>query len=100
MAKHSDMTEVLGVLKVLNHPVRLSILCNLIEKGEMTAGEIVAQEEVFASQSQTSQYLKILKDEGLVTSRKDGQFVIYALASEEVKVLIATLHELYCPKKC
>lgn len=100
MAKHSDMTEVLGVLKVLNHPVRLSILCNLIEKGEMSAGEIVAQEEAFASQSQTSQYLKILKDEGLVTSRKDGQFVIYSLASEEIKVLIATLHELYCPKKC
>jgi DNA-binding transcriptional ArsR family regulator len=100
MAKHSDMTEVLRVLKVLNHPVRLSILCNLIEKGEMSAGEIVVQEERLASQSQTSQYLKILKDEGLVTSRKEGQFVLYSLASEEVKVLIATLHELYCPAEC
>ncbi|MDY0029477.1 MAG: metalloregulator ArsR/SmtB family transcription factor [Pseudobdellovibrionaceae bacterium] len=94
------MTEVLRVLKVLNHPVRLSILCNLIEKGEMSAGEIVVQEERLASQSQTSQYLKILKDEGLVTSRKEGQFVLYSLASEEVKVLIATLHELYCPAEC
>ncbi|HOO51749.1 MAG TPA: metalloregulator ArsR/SmtB family transcription factor [Alphaproteobacteria bacterium] len=100
MADHSDMTEVLTVLRVLNHPVRLSILCNLIERGEMTAGDIVAQEEGLASQSQTSQYLKLLKEEGLVRSRKEGQFVIYSLASDKIKELIATLHKLYCPARC
>ena len=66
----------------------------------MTAGDIVAQEEGLASQSQTSQYLKLLKEEGLVRSRKEGQFVIYSLASDKIKELIATLHKLYCPARC
>ncbi|MDD3021679.1 MAG: metalloregulator ArsR/SmtB family transcription factor [Alphaproteobacteria bacterium] len=100
MADRNDMTRVLRILKILNHPVRLSILCHLIEKGEMTAGEIVEQESEFASQSQTSQYLGLLREEGLVATRKKGQFVIYSLAAEDIRELIETFHRLYCSDQC
>lgn len=96
MAVHEQMKDALHMLKILSHPVRLSILCNLIENGEMNAGEIVAQESAYASQSQTSQYLRKLKKEGLIAARKDGQHVYYSLKSDEIKTLIGVLHDLYC----
>lgn len=99
MAKHDEMKEALDVLKTLNHPVRLSILCNLIEKEEMSAGEIFEQEKDLASQSQVSQYLKWLRDRNYVEARKEGQFVYYKIASPEIKELIAKMHELFCADK-
>ena len=98
MATHAQMNEALEVLKVLGHPVRLSILCNLIEKGEMNVGSIVEQEKALASQSQTSQYLKILKDQGFISARKDGQFVYYRITSPKISALIAKMHSLFCEK--
>jgi len=99
MAKHQDMEEALDVLKTLNHPVRLSILCNLIEREEMSAGEIAEQEQELASQSQVSQYLKWLRDKNYVTSRKEGQFVYYKISSPEIRELINTMHSLFCKDK-
>jgi len=96
MATHKEMDKALHMLKTLGHPVRLSILCNLIEKGEMNAGDIVEQESSLSSQSQTSQYLRKLRDEGLIEARKEGQHVYYRLNSDEVKTLISVLHKLYC----
>lgn len=96
MAKHDEMKNALDVLKTLNHPVRLSILCNLIECDEMSAGEIVEQEQELASQSQVSQYLKMLRENGYVETRKDGQFVYYRISSPEIKQLITKMHELFC----
>ncbi len=95
----ADMREALEVLKILNHPVRLSILCNLIEHGEMAAGEIVEQEKELASQSQVSQYLKVLREKGFVSARKDGQFVYYEIVSPEIRILIEQMHELFCADK-
>lgn len=96
MVTHQDMEKALHMLKMLGHPVRLSILCNLIEKGEMTAGDIVEQESAFSSQSQTSQYLRKLRDEGLISGRKEGLHVYYRLNSDDIKTLIGVLHRLYC----
>ena len=88
MSKHEEMAPALEALKILNHPVRLSILCNLIEKGEMSAGEIVEQEKTMASQSQVSQYLGWLREKKYVQSRKDGQYVYYKIASDEVQAMV------------
>ncbi len=96
MINTNDMEKALDVLKTLNHPVRLSILCNLIENDEMSAADIVEQEKEFASQSQVSQYLRWLRDKGYVEARNDGQRVFYKISSHEVRVLIAKLHELFC----
>lgn len=96
MPKHEDMKNVLDVLKTLNHPVRLSILCNLIENNEMSAGEIVEQEKNLASQSQVSQYLKWLRDKNYIKARKDGQHVYYVISSKKIRSLIEKMHEIFC----
>lgn len=90
------MNDALRILRILGHPVRLGILCALIERGEMSAGEIVTRMNGGASQSQISQYLKILRDDGLVESRKSGLFVHYSIKSDDARRLIALLHDLYC----
>lgn len=92
------MAQALEMMKILSHPLRLSLLCRLIEEGEMSAGELVEAESDKASQSQISQYLGQLRDRGVVTARKDGHFVYYQISDPRTKALIAALHDLYCPE--
>lgn len=87
-----------GLLKLLSHPVRLSILCNLAYRGEMSVSEIIAAEEGLAGQSQISQFLGKMRDENLVRSRKEGQTVYYQIKSPEAKRVIQALYEIYCKK--
>ncbi len=96
MAKHEDMKDVLKAIKTLNHPVRLSILCNLLEKGEMSAGEIVEHEKKLSSQSQVSQYLKQLREQDYIKSRKEGLHVYYKISSPQMCALIKKMHEIFC----
>lgn len=84
------------MLRILSHPLRLSILCNLVEAGEMSAGRLVEAEDGRFSQSQVSQYLKILRDNDLVETRREGQMIFYRIKSPEVRETIRTLHRLYC----
>ncbi len=95
MTIHKNFDPALDILKILNHPVRLSILINLIEHGEMPASDIFKNEQSLASQSQVSQYLKQLRDKGLVVSRKEGQFVFYKIISTEIQDLIKKVQDLY-----
>ncbi len=99
MAKHEDMKDLMDAIKTLNHPVRLSILCNLIEKKEMSAGDIVEQEKSLASQSQVSQYLKWLRDKNYVKARKEGQHVYYTISSPRIRALIEKMHDIFCTNK-
>jgi DNA-binding transcriptional ArsR family regulator len=81
------------LLKQLSNPNRLWILCLLLD-GELSVGEIL--ERVELSQSALSQHLAKLREEGLVTTRRDGNSIYYALQSVEVRTLLDTLHGLYC----
>lgn len=95
--RHAEnMEDALKMLKILGHPLRLSILCTLIDNGEMSAGDIVTAESDRASQSQISQYLNALKNEGIIQSRREGHFLYYKIADKRIKTLVATLHRLFC----
>lgn len=94
--RDKNMQEALEILKIMGHPLRLSILCRLIEQGEMGAGEIVEAEQNQASQSQISQYLNQLKNQGLIEGRREGHYLYYRIADSRIKKLIQTLHQLYC----
>ena len=85
--------EVAGVLGLMANPKRLLILCKLLEGGR-TVGALAA--EVGLSQSALSQHLARLREAGLVATRRSAQSITYTLASREVRVLLATLYELYC----
>lgn len=94
--KKQDLLQAVDMLKTLSHPLRLAILCDLLEGGEMTAGQIVATESGQYSQSQISQYLGILRDAGYVATRRDGQTIWYSLNSEDVRTLMHALRGIYC----
>lgn len=94
-----NLESAVGLLKLLSHPVRLSILCNLIHHGELSVGEIVEAEGGAAGQSQISQFLSKMRSEGLVSTRKEAQTVYYTIKSEHAKKLVQSLYDIYCGKK-
>lgn len=96
--KHEKLESAVGLLKLLSHPVRLSILCNLLHKGEMNVTEIVEAEAGAAGQSQISQFLGKMRSEGLVKSRKDAQTVFYKIDSPQAKKVVQALYTIYCGK--
>lgn len=85
--------SVSNVLKVLAHPSRLLLLCSLAD-GEKTVGEL--EDASGASQSAVSQFLKAMKLEGLVDSRRDGQYVRYRISNPKVLELMKSLYDIYC----
>ncbi len=91
LRKRAD--EVASKLKLLSHPQRLLILCSLAE-GEKSVSEIVLA--CGASQSAASQFLKAMKLEGLIQSRRDGQKVFYRVADERLLELMKALYSIYC----
>ena len=82
------------LLKALSNPQRLRVMCLLID-GEKTVGEI--NHDIDLSQSALSQHLAVLRDGGLVSTRREAQCVYYAIADGPVRQLMRTLHDIYCP---
>lgn len=82
------------LLRLLANEKRLMILCQLAE-GEMAVGDI--QSHVSLSQSALSQHLALLRTEGIVATRREGQAVFYRLDDPAAMRVIETLAELFCP---
>ena len=85
--------SVADLLKLLSTPNRLLILCHLTES-EQCVGDLC--DLVGMKPPAMSQQLKILRTEGLLSSRRDGQTIFYSIADENVKKLMAFLYETYC----
>lgn len=91
MSAHA--ADATRLLKALANENRLMILCLLVG-GERTVGEINAQLDL--SQSALSQHLAVLREDGLVRTRRDAQSVVYSLPNGPAQRIIETLHGLYC----
>ena len=91
MQRNAD--DATRLLRALANPQRLRILCLLVG-GEMTVGQI--NERVDLSQSALSQHLAVLREEHLVTTRREAQTIHYALADGPAQAIIETLHNIYC----
>lgn len=83
------------MLKAIANKHRLMILCQLVE-GECKVGDLAALLEI--RESTASQHLALLRRDGLVNTRREGQMIWYTLASEPVRRLVSTLYEIYCGK--
>lgn len=70
-----------NVFKALAHPTRIQIV-KLLRDGEMCVCNILPSLD--SEQSNTSQHLTILKNQGIVESKKDGSKVIYSIKNKEV----------------
>lgn len=92
-ALEPKIAEAAHLMEMLSQPVRLRILCILLE-GEMSVLDLAGN--VGLSQPGMSHHLKKLKAAGLVRTRRDAQTIYYALKGKEVAAVMKTLHELYC----
>lgn len=86
--------EVAEMLRTVANDRRLRILCRLVECGEATVGQLAGDVEL--SQSALSQHLARMREEGVVTYRREAQALWYRIADPRVEELLATLHRLYC----
>ena len=81
------------LLKALANEHRLLVLCHLLE-GERSVGQLNADLEL--SQSALSQHLAVLREDGLVATRRESQTIYYRVASAAVTQVLAALHGIYC----
>jgi ArsR family transcriptional regulator, virulence genes transcriptional regulator len=81
------------MLKLLANSKRLLILCNLLRK-ECSVNEL--SKLVDLSQSALSQHLAKMRNEGLVSTHKQGTTIYYRISKPEVEAILSTLYLIYC----
>jgi DNA-binding transcriptional ArsR family regulator len=84
------------LMKVLANPDRLLILCQL-SQGESRVGEL--EELLGIVQPTLSQQLTVLRDAELVSTRREGKNIHYALSSPKVLAVMQVLYEQFCVSK-
>ncbi|MDD3609464.1 MAG: metalloregulator ArsR/SmtB family transcription factor [Halothiobacillaceae bacterium] len=94
MTRAEDIERASRSLKAMSHPLRLKILCVLGER-EVSVQEIV--DTVGTTQSNISQHLAILRDKGILASRKDANRVYYRVGDARTLRLISMMQEVFCP---
>lgn len=92
-ANDEDVDRASRSLKAMSHPLRLKILCTLGDQ-EVSVQDIV--EQVGTSQSNISQHLAILRDKGILASRKDANRVYYRVSDFRTLKLISMMREVFC----
>ena len=102
-AAHSDLFDLSGrgedikeaseALKAMAHPLRLKILC-LLGSEELMVQDIVGA--VGTSQSNISQHLAVMRQRGLLASRKDANKVFYRIDDPRILKMIAMMREVFC----
>ena len=93
LVRQEDVEVASRSLKAISHPLRLKILCVLGEN-EVSVQEIV--ECVGTSQSNISQHLAILRDKGILASRKEANRVYYRVGDARTLKLISMMQDVFC----
>lgn len=91
MAAAADQASEL--LRSLGNRHRLLILCQLTE-GERSVGDLASFLDL--RDSTVSQHLALLRREGLVRARRDGQTIWYSIASPPARRILETLFDIFC----
>ncbi len=93
LAHAADIEVASRSLKAMSHPLRLKILCTLGNREVCVQGIV---DNVGTSQSNISQHLAILRDKGILSSRKDANKVYYRVGDERTLRLIGMMQEVFC----
>lgn len=92
----ADIETAARSLKAMSHPLRLKILCTLGSEEVCVQGIV---ENVGTSQSNISQHLAILRDKGILSSRKEANKVYYRVDDERTLRLIGMMQEVFCSSR-
>lgn len=87
--------DACGLLKTLANRDRLLLLCQLTQ-GEYCVSEL--QEMLGIQQPTLSQQLGVLREDGVVDTRREGKQIFYSIASEEAMAVMQVLYALFCNK--
>ena len=89
--KKKDYAEISEIIKAISHPARLEIIDRL-EKNGCNVSRI--QKNLGLPQSTISQHLKILRNAGIIKSRREGTKVCYEIEIKEVRSIIRILENI------
>lgn len=89
----SHASEAESFLRSIANRHRLMVLCLLLE-GELPAGEIARR--LGLTDSNLSRHLAMLRDEGLVATRREATTIHYRIGSDRVQAILRTLHGMFC----
>ncbi len=93
MDKDEHIEQASRAMKAMSHPLRLKILCVLGDQ-EVSVQDIV--DNVGTSQSNISQHLAILRDKGVLRTRKDANRVFYRVGDPRTLKLISMMRDVFC----
>ena len=91
----SKAGEAADFLRLLANEKRLLVLCQLLRRSEMDVTSLART--VGLSQSALSQHLARLREDGLVTYRREAQTLHYRLSDPRVARMIGTLRDIFGP---
>ncbi len=91
--KDEDILQASLAMKAIAHPLRLKVLC-VLSDGELSVQEIV--DSVGTSQSNISQHLAILRDKGVLATRKDANRVFYRIGDPRTVKLVGMMRDVFC----
>ena len=94
MELEQSAAEAAQLLRAMSNERRLLIMCQIADR-ELSVGQI--QDLIGIGQSALSQHLAVLRDLGLVETRREAQTIYYHLASPAALAIINTLVGIYCP---
>jgi len=89
-----QLEKVAGMLKAIAHPMRIAILKYLDGGKQLTVTEIHALLGI--EQSTTSHHLGILKDKGVLISKRDGKNTYYSIRNENLGNIIDCVAKCAC----
>jgi len=91
--KDEDILQASLAMKAIAHPLRLKVLC-VLSDGELSVQEIV--DSVGTSQSNISQHLAILRDKGVLATRKEANRVFYRIGDPRTVKLVGMMRDVFC----
>lgn len=92
-SQRSSAAAACRLMKVLSNPDRLLLLCQLAQ-GEKRVGEL--EEQVGVAQPTLSQQLGVLREEELVSTRREGKHIYYRIDSPQALAVMNVLYEQFC----
>lgn len=92
----ANAAKAAALMKMLANDRRLLVLCHLIAEEELSVGDLASK--VGLGQSALSQHLAKLREQGLVSFRRDAQTLFYSVSDESAARVLLLLHEIFCPE--
>ena len=86
-----NLERAAGILKAIAHPVRISIIGCLQSGNKKSVTEI--HNLIGIEQSTASHHLGILKDKGVLSSRREGKNTFYFIRNEHILPLLSCIED-------